>query len=89
MSFLYPPRAKTEEIADCLAEAEAYEYALELCQELTTQHMALTYDVKKITELLTHQARLWERMGESMRPKPEYFRIVSLLRVRGSPLRGL
>jgi dedicator of cytokinesis protein 3 len=62
-----------------LAEAEAYEFALELCQELTNQHMALTYDVKMITELLNHQARLWERIGQSTRPKPEYFRIVSQL----------
>lgn len=61
-----------------IAEAEAYEFALDLCRELTAQHETMTFNIDKLTELLTHQARLWERMGQASRPKPEYFRIVSL-----------
>ena len=59
-----------------VAEAEAYEMALELCQELTQQHQRLTYNVAKLSELLTHQAKLWQKIGESAQPKPEYFRVV-------------
>ena len=58
------------------AEAEAYELALELCQELTQQHRRLTFKVSKLSELLTQQARLWGKIGQSSRPKPEYFRVV-------------
>jgi dedicator of cytokinesis protein 3 len=60
-----------------LAETEAHEHALEICQELTAQHQRLTFDVPKLSELLTHQARLWEKIAQSSRPKPEYFRVVS------------
>jgi dedicator of cytokinesis protein 3 len=59
------------------AEAEAYENVLELCQELTTQHQRVTFDVNKLSELLMHQARLWEKIAQSHRPKIEYFRVVS------------
>ncbi|KAK8853154.1 hypothetical protein IAR55_003855 [Kwoniella newhampshirensis] len=62
-------------VIDYFAEAEAYEFALELCQELTAQHQKLTYDVGKLSDLLRHQARLWEKIGGSSRPKPEYFRV--------------
>ncbi len=61
-----------------VAEAEAYELALELCQELTQQHQRLTFKLSKLSELLTHQARLWEMIGQSSRQKPEYFRVVSI-----------
>ncbi|WVQ67084.1 uncharacterized protein L199_005278 [Kwoniella botswanensis] len=57
------------------AEAEAYEHALELCQELTVQHQKMTFDVAKLTELLHHQAALWEKIGAGGRGKPEYFRV--------------
>ncbi len=57
------------------AEAEAYELALELCQELTEQHQRLTYQVAKLSELLVHQANLWDKIGQASRPKPEYFRV--------------
>lgn len=51
--------------------------ALTMCQELAVQHQRWTYDVNKLAELSLHQARLWERIGESSRSKPEYFRVVS------------
>ncbi|KAL7418467.1 Deoxycytidine kinase 1 [Cryptotrichosporon argae] len=60
---------------DYLAEAEAYEFAVTICQELVLEHQRLTYDVARISELLAHQARLWERMGTSSRTKPDYFRV--------------
>ncbi|WWD19564.1 hypothetical protein CI109_104025 [Kwoniella shandongensis] len=62
-------------VIDYFAEAEAYESALELCQELTTQHQKFTYDVGKLSELLRHQAKLWEKIGSSSRQKSEYFRV--------------
>jgi dedicator of cytokinesis protein 3 len=46
-----------------------------LCQELTAQHQTKTYNVDKLSELLIHQAKLWERIGQSPRTKPEYFRV--------------
>ena len=60
-----------------VAEAEAYELAIELCSELTKQHQRHTYRVSKLSELLVHQAQLWEKIGQTSRPKPEYFRVVS------------
>lgn len=63
-------------VLEYMAEAEAYEHASEICQELITQHRQNTFDVPRISELLNHEAKLWERMGSSSRPKPEYFRLV-------------
>lgn len=62
-------------VLDYLAEAEAYEQAAEICQELVTQHRLITFDVDRISELLIHEAKLWEQIGTSTRPKPEYFRV--------------
>ncbi|EIW72245.1 hypothetical protein TREMEDRAFT_25841 [Tremella mesenterica DSM 1558] len=56
-------------------EAEAYELALQLCSELTTEHEKLAYDIKKLTALFKHQSKLWARIGESSRPQPEYYRV--------------
>ncbi|KIR81379.1 cytoplasmic protein [Cryptococcus gattii EJB2] len=56
-------------------QAEAHEFSLNLCQELITQHQRLTYDINMITELLTHQAKLWATIGEARRPQQEYFRV--------------
>lgn len=58
-----------------VAQAEAHEFSLNLCQELITQHQRLTYDINMITELLTHQAKLWATIGEARRPQQEYFRV--------------
>ncbi|KGB76967.2 cytoplasmic protein [Cryptococcus deuterogattii R265] len=58
-----------------LAQAEAHEFSVNLCQELITQHQRLTYDINMITELLTHQAKLWATIGEAKRPQQEYFRV--------------
>ncbi|ORX40680.1 hypothetical protein BD324DRAFT_654448 [Kockovaella imperatae] len=60
---------------DYFAEAEAYEAALHLCQELVSQHQRLTFNVPKLSELLSHQARLWERINAASRKQPEYFRV--------------
>ena len=60
---------------DNFAEAEAYEAALDLCQELVAQHQRSTYHVPKLSELLTHQARLWEKIGSTSRRQPDYFRV--------------
>nr|XP_019010242.1 uncharacterized protein I206_04710 [Kwoniella pini CBS 10737]OCF49023.1 hypothetical protein I206_04710 [Kwoniella pini CBS 10737] len=57
------------------AKAEEYEHALEICQEITTQHQKFTFDVAKLTELLTYQAALWERISTGGRNQPEYFRV--------------
>ncbi|WVR07765.1 hypothetical protein IAU60_004808 [Kwoniella sp. DSM 27419] len=58
-----------------LVKAEAYEFALVLCQELTIQYQSLTFNVEKLSDLLTYQAKLWEGIASSTRPKPEYFRV--------------
>ena len=59
-----------------VAEAEANETALELCQELVIQHQQKTYHIPKLADLLAYQAKLWERIGSSSRHHPEYFRVV-------------
>ncbi|WVR00207.1 hypothetical protein IAU59_007349 [Kwoniella sp. CBS 9459] len=60
---------------DYFIEAEAYEFALKLVQDLTVQHQSLTFDINKLSELLHYQAKLWEQIGSSPRPKAEYFRV--------------
>lgn len=58
------------------ANGEAYEMALDLCHELATKHRDLTYDLDKLVQLYNQQAALWTRIGESVRMKPEYYRVV-------------
>ncbi|WVQ84302.1 hypothetical protein IAT38_006454 [Cryptococcus sp. DSM 104549] len=70
-------------VLEYFAEAEAYESSLELCQELTAQHQKTTYDVGKLSELLAHQAKLWEKVGQTFRPKQEYFRVMYYGEVAG------
>lgn len=62
-------------VLDYLAEAEAYEQAAEICRDMADQHRRITFNVARISELLTHEAKLWERIGSTSRPKPEYFRV--------------
>ncbi|TXT11135.1 hypothetical protein VHUM_01886 [Vanrija humicola] len=62
-------------VLEYLAEAEAYEYSAEICQELVANHRQVTFNIERISELLNHEAKLWESMGSSTRPKPEYFRV--------------
>jgi dedicator of cytokinesis protein 3 len=44
---------------------------------MVVQHQRLTFTIPKLSELLVYQARLWEKIGSTSRPKPEYFRVVS------------
>ncbi|OCF44595.1 hypothetical protein I317_01482 [Kwoniella heveanensis CBS 569] len=60
---------------DHFIEAEAYEFALELVQDLTVQHQNLTFDVDRLSELLHYQAKIWEQIGSSSRPTAEYYRV--------------
>lgn len=62
-------------VLDYLADAEAYEQAAEICRDMADQHRRITFNIARISELLTHEARLWERIGTTPRPKPEYFRV--------------
>ncbi|WVQ72639.1 hypothetical protein IAR50_002198 [Cryptococcus sp. DSM 104548] len=62
-------------VMEYFALAEAYEFSVDLCQELIIQHQRLTYDVRIIGELLQHQAKLWEKIAITWRPKIEYFRV--------------
>ena len=39
----------------------------------------MTYDLDKLVQLYNRQAALWTRIGESVRMKPEYYRVVSVL----------
>jgi hypothetical protein len=62
---------------DPVVEAKAYEQALRMAEELCEQHRKITWDVGKITELLTYQSNLWEQIRTTRRQKPEYYRVVS------------
>ncbi|KAK4687917.1 hypothetical protein P7C73_g2195, partial [Tremellales sp. Uapishka_1] len=64
-------------VLDYLGQAEAYEIALEICHELTVEHQKVTYNHERLVDLFSHQAKLWERIGETSRPQPEYYRLVS------------
>lgn len=65
--------------ADVSVEGQAYEQALEMADELCTQHRMITWDAGKISELLAYQAKLWDQIRTSRRQKPEYYRVVSWL----------
>jgi hypothetical protein len=52
--------------------------ALDLCHELATKHRDMTYDLDKLVQLYNQQAALWTRIGQSVRMKPEYYRMVSI-----------
>jgi dedicator of cytokinesis protein 3 len=66
--------------ADELGQAEAYEIAIDICQELAKQHETQTFNYSRLSDLLMHQARLYERINDTTRAFPEYFRIVSFQR---------
>lgn len=59
------------------AEAQAYVHSLELVEELAQQHRQKTWNVDRLSELSSYQAKLWEQFGSSRRQKPEYYRVVS------------
>nr|ODN99941.1 cytoplasmic protein [Cryptococcus depauperatus CBS 7855] len=65
-------------VLEFLAQAEAYEFSIDICQELTAQHQMLTYDITVLSDLLIHQAKLWKQISKTWRSKPEYFRVAYL-----------
>jgi dedicator of cytokinesis protein 3 len=71
------PLISPDRYIDISAEAQAYEQALEMADELCSQHRKITWDVSKISELLAYQAKLWDQIRLSRRQKPEYYRVVS------------
>ena len=60
-----------------VAEAQAYEHAMDLTEEMARQHRAKTWNVERLAELTAYQAKLWEKIASVRRHKPEYYRVVS------------
>lgn len=50
---------------------------MELTEEMTRQHRQKTWNVERLSELTAYQAKLWDKMANVRRHKPEYYRIVS------------
>lgn len=44
---------------------------------MTTQHRQKTWNVERLSELASYQAKLWDQMAGTRRHKPEYYRVVS------------
>lgn len=83
----HPPIPATLSRADrtAIVEAEAFEHALELSEEMSRQHRKTTWNVERLSESLRHQADLWGKMASTRRHKPEYYRVVSSLFARCYP----
>lgn len=62
-------------ILDYLGKGKAWESAIEVCKELAFQHMEVTFNYHRLSEILLHQATLLEHIVTDQRYYPEYFRV--------------
>lgn len=62
-------------ILDYLGKGKAWESAVEVCKELAYQHMEVTFNYHRLSEILLHQATLLEHIVTDQRYYSEYFRV--------------
>ncbi|KIM29799.1 hypothetical protein M408DRAFT_328621 [Serendipita vermifera MAFF 305830] len=62
-------------ILDYLGKGKAWESAVEICKELAYQHMEVTFNYHRLSEILLHQATLLEHIVTDQRYYSEYFRV--------------
>ncbi|KAG9102699.1 hypothetical protein FRC06_001407 [Ceratobasidium sp. 370] len=62
-------------IVEYLSKGKAWETAVEICRELATQHAEVSFDYRRLAEIMVHQAALLEHIVSDQRYYSEYFRV--------------
>ncbi|KAG8705728.1 hypothetical protein FRC08_001495 [Ceratobasidium sp. 394] len=62
-------------IVEYLSKGKAWETAVEICRELATQHAEVSFDYRRLAEIMVHQAALLEHIVTDQRYYSEYFRV--------------
>ncbi|KAF4598371.1 hypothetical protein EYR38_006773 [Pleurotus pulmonarius] len=62
-------------ILDYLGKGKAWEKAIEICKELAYQHAEFTYNYGRLSEILRHQAQLYEHIVTDQRYYSDYYRV--------------
>ncbi|CAE6510579.1 unnamed protein product [Rhizoctonia solani] len=62
-------------IIEYLSKGKAWETAVEICRELATQHAEVSFDYRRLAEIMVHQAALLEHIVTDQRYYSEYFRV--------------
>ncbi|KAJ3713330.1 cytoplasmic protein [Lentinula raphanica] len=60
-------------ILDYLGKGKAWERAIDICKELAAQHSEVTYNYKRLSEILRHQAALLEHIVTDQRYYCDYY----------------
>ncbi|KAJ8488189.1 hypothetical protein ONZ45_g14041 [Pleurotus djamor] len=62
-------------ILDYLGKGKAWEKAIEICKELALQHAEVTFNYGRLSEILRHQAALYEHIVTDQRYYSDYYRV--------------
>ncbi|KAL1687532.1 hypothetical protein GGG16DRAFT_127866 [Schizophyllum commune] len=62
-------------ILDYLGKGKAWERAIEICKELIYQHAEVTFNYVRLSEILRHQANLYEHIVTNQRYYADYYRV--------------
>ncbi|CUA66609.1 Dedicator of cytokinesis protein 3 [Rhizoctonia solani] len=62
-------------IIEYLSKGKAWETAVEICRELAAQHAEVSFDYRRLAEIMVHQAALLEHIVTDQRYYSEYFRV--------------
>ncbi|KAJ3793565.1 hypothetical protein GGU11DRAFT_850156, partial [Lentinula aff. detonsa] len=60
-------------ILDYLGKGKAWERAIDICKELAAQHSGVTFNYKRLSEILRHQAALLEHIVTDQRYYCDYY----------------
>ncbi|KAF8750883.1 hypothetical protein RHS01_08877 [Rhizoctonia solani] len=67
--------APTIAVCEERGKGKAWETAVEICRELATQHAEVSFDYRRLAEIMVHQAALLEHIVTDQRYYSEYFRV--------------
>ncbi|KAL1743069.1 hypothetical protein HDZ31DRAFT_41774 [Schizophyllum fasciatum] len=62
-------------ILDYLGKGKAWERAIDICKELVYQHAEVTFNYVRLSEILRHQANLYEHIVTNQRYYADYYRV--------------
>ncbi|KAL0956056.1 hypothetical protein HGRIS_002226 [Hohenbuehelia grisea] len=62
-------------ILDYLGKGKAWERAIEICKELAYQHAEVTFNYARLSEILRHEAQLYEHIVTDQRYYSDYYRV--------------
>ncbi|KAJ4468210.1 hypothetical protein J3R30DRAFT_1684989 [Lentinula aciculospora] len=60
-------------ILDYLGKGKAWERAIDICKELSAQHSGVTFNYKRLSEIMRHQAALLEHIVTDQRYYSDYY----------------